>query len=75
MQDTDISREQASAQAQDVGPPLFAPQQPQVKRINRKNITRTKWVFKNKEDEHGVVVCNKARLVAKGFSHVEGGLW
>jgi hypothetical protein len=32
----------------------------------------TKWVFRNKEDDQGVVVRNKARLVAKGFSQVEG---
>jgi hypothetical protein len=37
-----------------------------------KNIIGTKWVFRNKEDEHGSVVRNKARLVAKGFSQVEG---
>ncbi|WVZ79656.1 hypothetical protein U9M48_027211 [Paspalum notatum var. saurae] len=37
-----------------------------------KNIIGTKWVFRNKQDEHGVVVCNKARLVAKGFAQVEG---
>ena len=37
-----------------------------------KNIIGTKWVFLNKQDEHGVVVRNKARLVAKGFSQVEG---
>ena len=37
-----------------------------------KNIIGTKWVFRNKQDEHGVVVRNKARLVAKGFSQVEG---
>jgi hypothetical protein len=36
-----------------------------------KNIIGTKWVFRNKEDEHGVVR-NKARLVAKGYSQVEG---
>ena len=30
------------------------------------------WVFRNKQDEHGVVVRNKARFVAKGFSQVEG---
>ncbi|WVZ89799.1 hypothetical protein U9M48_036158 [Paspalum notatum var. saurae] len=30
------------------------------------------WVFRNKQDEHGVVVRNKARLVAKGFALVEG---
>ena len=37
-----------------------------------KNIIGTKWVFRNKQDEHGVVICNKVRLVAKGFSQVEG---
>lgn len=37
-----------------------------------KNIIGTKWVFRNKEDEHGVVVRNKARLVAKGYCQVEG---
>ena len=36
-----------------------------VERPKGKNIIGTKWVFKNKEDEHGVVVRNKARLVAK----------
>jgi hypothetical protein len=29
-------------------------------------------VFRNKQDDRGVVVRNKARLVAKGFSQVEG---
>ena len=37
-----------------------------------KNIIGTKWVFRNKQDEHGVVIRNKARLVAKGFAQVEG---
>jgi hypothetical protein len=32
----------------------------------------TKWVFRNKQDDQGVVVRNKVRLVAKGFSQVEG---
>ena len=32
----------------------------------------TKWVFRNKQDDQGVVVRNKAKLVAKGFSQVEG---
>src|SRR6266542_4876698 len=35
MQDTHIIREQAMAQAQDVGTPHLAPQQPEVKRVNR----------------------------------------
>jgi hypothetical protein len=31
----------------------------------------TKWVFRNKQDDQGIVVRNKVRLVAKGFSQVE----
>jgi hypothetical protein len=40
--------------------------------LKSKNIIGIKWVFRNKEDEHGVVVRNKARLVVKGYSQVEG---
>jgi hypothetical protein len=36
------------------------------------NVVGTKWVFRNKQDEHGVVTRNKARLVAKDYSQVEG---
>jgi hypothetical protein len=36
------------------------------------NVVGTKWVFRNKQDEHGVVTRNKARLVAKGYSQIEG---
>jgi hypothetical protein len=36
------------------------------------NVVGTKWVFRNKQDEHGVVTRNKGRLVAKGCSQVEG---
>jgi hypothetical protein len=36
------------------------------------NVVGTKWVFRNKQDEHGVVTRNRARLVAKGYSQVEG---
>jgi hypothetical protein len=32
----------------------------------------TRWVFRNKQDEHGVVTKNKARLVAKGYAQVAG---
>jgi transposase InsO family protein len=35
-------------------------------------IIETKWVFRNKQYDQGVIVRNKARLVAKGFSQVEG---
>ncbi|GJV93913.1 retrovirus-related pol polyprotein from transposon TNT 1-94 [Tanacetum coccineum] len=33
---------------------------------------RTKWVFKNKLDENGIVSLNKARLVAQGYNQQEG---
>ena len=36
------------------------------------NIIGTKWVFRNKQDENGVVTRNKARLVFQGFTQVEG---
>jgi len=38
----------------------------------KQNVIGTKWVFRNKQDEHGVVTRNKARLVAKGFTQIEG---
>ena len=33
---------------------------------------RTKWVFRNKQDQDGIVVRNKARLVAQGYTQVKG---
>ncbi|GJS77794.1 putative ribonuclease H-like domain-containing protein [Tanacetum coccineum] len=32
----------------------------------------TKWVYRNKRDERGMVVRNKARLVAQGYTQEEG---
>nr|GEV18121.1 hypothetical protein [Tanacetum cinerariifolium] len=32
----------------------------------------TKWVFRNKKDERGIVVRNKARLIVQGHTHEEG---
>ncbi|GKB92750.1 retrovirus-related pol polyprotein from transposon TNT 1-94 [Tanacetum coccineum] len=32
----------------------------------------SKWVFRNKKDELGIVIRNKARLVAQGYSQEEG---
>ncbi|GJU33670.1 retrovirus-related pol polyprotein from transposon TNT 1-94 [Tanacetum coccineum] len=32
----------------------------------------SKWVFRNKKDEHGITTKNKARLVAQGYSQEEG---
>ncbi|GKD66387.1 putative ribonuclease H-like domain-containing protein, partial [Tanacetum coccineum] len=37
-----------------------------------KNAIGTKWVYRNKKDERGVVVRNKARLVAQGHRQEEG---
>nr|GEY86319.1 hypothetical protein [Tanacetum cinerariifolium] len=38
----------------------------------RKKEIRTKWVYRNKKDERGVVVRNKERLVAQGHRQEEG---
>ena len=45
-----------------------------VKRPNpRKHIIiGTKWIYRNKQDENGLVVRNKAWLVAQGYTQVEG---
>ncbi|GJX87669.1 putative ribonuclease H-like domain-containing protein [Tanacetum coccineum] len=37
-----------------------------------KRAIRTKWVFRNKKDERGIVIRNKARLVAQGHRKEEG---
>ncbi|GJX10401.1 putative ribonuclease H-like domain-containing protein [Tanacetum coccineum] len=39
---------------------------------NGKRAIGTKWVFKNKKDERGIVVRNKERLVAQGYTKEEG---
>ena len=36
------------------------------------NVIRTKWVFRNKQDQDGIVVRNKARLLAQGYTQVDG---
>ena len=36
------------------------------------NVIGTKWIFKNKSNEHGIVIINKLRLVARGYTQVEG---
>ena len=36
------------------------------------SIIGTRWVFKNKLDEHGTITRNKARLVAQGYNQQEG---
>ena len=43
-----------------------------VPRPKDKTVIGTRWVFRNKLDEDGIVTRNKARLVAKGYSQQEG---
>jgi hypothetical protein len=43
-----------------------------VSRPSDQNFICTKWIFKNKSDEHGTVIRNKARLVAQGYTQIEG---
>ena len=37
-----------------------------------KTVIGTKWVFRNKLDEQGIIIRNKARLVAQGYRQEEG---
>ncbi|MCH92777.1 gag-pol polyprotein [Trifolium medium] len=43
-----------------------------VPKLENGNVIGTKWVYKNKSDEKGIVTINKARLVAQGYSQIEG---
>ncbi|GJS75222.1 putative ribonuclease H-like domain-containing protein [Tanacetum coccineum] len=54
---------------------------PQTKRMTKsvskhsprsKRAISTKWVYRNKKDERGIVIRNKARLVAQGYTQEEG---
>ncbi|GJU82833.1 putative ribonuclease H-like domain-containing protein, partial [Tanacetum coccineum] len=37
-----------------------------------KRAIRTKWVYRNKKDERGIIVRNQTRLVAQGYTQEEG---
>ncbi|GJS19608.1 putative ribonuclease H-like domain-containing protein [Tanacetum coccineum] len=39
---------------------------------NGKRAIGTKWVYRNKKDERGIMIKNKARLVAQGYTKEEG---
>ena len=43
-----------------------------VPRPNDQSVIGTKWVYKNKMDENGIIIRNKARLVAQGYNQQEG---
>nr|GEV90239.1 putative ribonuclease H-like domain-containing protein [Tanacetum cinerariifolium] len=40
--------------------------------FNGKRAIGTKWVFRNKKDERGIVIRNKAKLVKQGYTQEEG---
>lgn len=42
-----------------------------VDRPNNQTIIGTKWVFRNKQDENGIVVRNKARLMVQCYNQEE----
>ncbi|GKD14120.1 copia protein, partial [Tanacetum coccineum] len=39
---------------------------------NGKRAIGTKWIYRNKKDERGIMIKNKARLVAQGYIKEEG---
>ena len=43
-----------------------------VPRPNDQSVIDTKWVYKNKMDENGIIIRNKARLMAQGYNQQEG---
>ena len=43
-----------------------------VPKTTQMNVIGTKWVFRNKSDDSGIITRNKAMLVAKGYNQAEG---
>ena len=43
-----------------------------VPRPNDHSIIGTKWIFRNKMDEHSNIVKNKAKLVVQGYGQKKG---
>ena len=40
--------------------------------LHKHNIIGTKWIYRNKQEENGLMVRNKVRLVAQGYTQVKG---
>ena len=40
-------------------------------KTSNQSVIGTRWVFRNKIDENGIIVINKARLVAQGYNQEE----
>ncbi|GJS48586.1 ribonuclease H-like domain-containing protein [Tanacetum coccineum] len=51
---------------------FLSQEEPKKDLPNGKRAIRTKWIFRNKKDEKGIVIKNKARLVAQGYTQEEG---
>ena len=43
-----------------------------VPQPQKKSVIGTRWVFRNKVDDQGIIVRNKERLVAQGYNQQEG---
>ena len=43
-----------------------------VPRLEGRTVIGTRWVFRNKLDENGVITRNKSRLVVQGYNQEEG---
>ncbi|GJV50852.1 copia protein [Tanacetum coccineum] len=67
-EDVDMNNVASSYKAPDDSFTKFLKDHPQDQVIGK---TSTKWVFRNKKDEKGIVVKNKARLVAQGYTQEE----
>ena len=39
-----------------------------IERPKGHNVIETKWVYRNKHDQDGIVVRNKARFLAQGYT-------
>ncbi|GKE27283.1 putative ribonuclease H-like domain-containing protein, partial [Tanacetum coccineum] len=51
---------------------LSQEEQKRIAKALSKRAIGTKWIFKNKKDERGIVTRNKARLVSHGYTQEEG---
>ncbi|GKF30090.1 putative ribonuclease H-like domain-containing protein, partial [Tanacetum coccineum] len=61
----------------DSGPTFIRTDHPPKNMVDRDlshgmKVIGTKWVYRNKRDDRGVVIRNKARLVAQGYTQEEG---
>ncbi|GKA73087.1 putative ribonuclease H-like domain-containing protein [Tanacetum coccineum] len=65
---TDVPEVNTATPEDLVGPSLAS----EVTQVEDQEILGTKWVYRNKKDERGIVIRNKARLVAQGHTQEEG---